>query len=403
MKIITDLHIHSGYSRGCSKQLTLENIAKWCRYKGIDIVSTGDFTHPAWFKSLKNELKSTNNGFYELKSQSEKVKFVIGTEISCIYTQGGKCRRIHVCVLAPSIETAEKLIVQLQKRGCNLRSDGRPIIGLSAKALAQLCWDIDQDFFIFPAHAWTPWFAIFGSKSGFDSIAECFEELADKISALETGLSSNPTMNHQVSMLDKIALLSNSDAHSLTSLGREANIFYFNPSEFNYQNLIRSIKKNDRKRFLATIEFFPEEGKYFLDGHADCKYSCLPNVSITNNNLCKKCHKPMTLGVLNRVNELADRTNIEEKIFRPHYNIIPLQEIIAQVFKVGKNSKKVLTEYLRLVEGNSEFSILLDLTETELKSLTTAKIAKNIINMRSGQVRIKGGYDGVYGEVSIGK
>lgn len=401
MKIIADLHIHSGYSRGCSKQLTLESIAKWCRYKGIDLVSTGDFTHPAWLKAIKKELQPDGKGFYELKSGSEKTKFVIGTEISCIYTQGGRCRRIHICFLAPSIESAEKLISQLEKRGCNLRSDGRPIIGLSAKALAELCWEIDQDFFVFPAHAWTPWFAIFGSKSGFNTFEECFGDLSGNIYAIETGLSSDPAMNHRLSMLDDIALLSNSDAHSLTSLGREANIFDFNPNELAYSNLIEAIKSNSREKFLATIEFFPEEGKYHLDGHAPCKYSCLPEESMKNNNLCRKCGKQLTLGVLNRINQLADRKEVNDKIFRPYYSLIPLQEIIADVMDVGKNSKKVMAEYMRLVESKSEFSILLDMPEKELKKITTAKVAKSIMNMRSGRVKIKPGYDGVYGEVKI--
>jgi len=401
MRIIADLHIHSGYSRGCSKQLTLENIAKWCSYKGIDLVSTGDFTHPAWLKAIKSGLQSDGRGFYELKSGNEKTKFVIGAEISCIYTQWGRCRRIHVCLLAPSIEAAEKLIVQLEKRGCNLRSDGRPIIGLPAKALAELCWEIDQDFFVFPAHAWTPWFAIFGSKSGFDTIEECFGESAGKISAIETGLSSDPAMNHRLAMLDNIALLSNSDAHSLTSLGREANIFDFRHNEFAYGSLIEAIKSNDCNKFLATIEFFPEEGKYHFDGHAPCRYSCLPEESGKNDNLCPKCGKVLTLGVLNRINQLSDRRKPEEKSFRPYYSLIPLQEIIAVAMSAGKNSKKVMAEYMKAVEARSEFSILLDMPEIELKRLMTPKIAKSIMNMRVGKVKIKPGYDGLYGEVKI--
>jgi len=401
MRIIADLHIHSGYSRGCSKQLTLENIAKWCSYKGIDLVSTGDFTHPAWLKAIKSGLQSDGRGFYELKSGNEKTKFVIGAEISCIYTQWGRCRRIHVCLLAPSIEAAEKLIVQLEKRGCNLRSDGRPIIGLPAKALAELCWEIDQDFFVFPAHAWTPWFAIFGSKSGFDTIEECFGESAGKISAIETGLSSDPAMNHRLAMLDNIALLSNSDVHSLTSLGREANIFDFRHNEFAYGSLIEAIKSNDCNKFLATIEFFPEEGKYHFDGHAPCRYSCLPEESGKNDNLCPKCGKVLTLGVLNRINQLSDRRKPEEKSFRPYYSLIPLQEIIAVAMSAGKNSKKVMAEYMKAVEARSEFSILLDMPEIELKRLMTPKIAKSIMNMRVGKVKIKPGYDGLYGEVKI--
>lgn len=401
MTIIADLHIHSAYSRGCSKELTLPNIAKWCRYKGIDLVSTGDFTHPAWMKAIKKEIIADGNGFYVLKNNEEKTKFIIGAEISCIYTQGGKCRRIHVCLLAPSIEAAEKLNAALAKRGCNLKSDGRPIIGLSAKKLAEICRDADENFFVFPAHAWTPWFSIFGSKSGFDSIEECFEESAPKISAIETGLSSDPEMNRKLSMLDDIALLSNSDAHSLVNLGREANVFDFMENEFNYEGLIKAINQNDKNKFVSTIEFFPEEGKYHIDGHAACNYSCQPEESRKNNNLCAKCGKPLVLGVLNRVNALADRTEYDKSMFRPFKSIISLQEIIAEAYGVGKNSKKVSKTYLELVEKKTEFAILLDLDEKSLQKLAGTEIAGRIINVRNGKVKIKAGYDGVFGEIKI--
>lgn len=401
MKLIADLHIHSAYSRGCSRELTLGNIAKWCRYKGIDLVSTGDFTYPAWIKAIKNELAPDGAGFYRLKSDAEKTKFVIGTEISCIYKQGDKCRRIHLCLLAPSVEAAERLIEELTKRGCNLKADGRPIIGLSAKTLAELCWEIDDNFFVFPAHAWTPWFSVFGSKSGFDSLQECFGESAARISAIETGLSSDPAMNHRLSMLDAIALLSNSDAHSLANLGREANVFDLSDSEISYAGLTRAIKSNDRKKFLSTIEFFPEEGKYHIDGHAACNFSCLPEESRRNNNLCPHCSKPLILGVLNRVSALADRKEFDEKKFRPFASLIPLREIIADACGVGKNSKKVQAEYLRLTEKFPEFSILSDLAPADLNKLTTGEIAAGIIKARNGEVDIKAGYDGIFGQVKI--
>jgi len=403
MKIIADLHIHSAYSRGCSNQLTLSNIAKWCGYKGIDIVSTGDFTHPAWMKSIKAELVSDRNDFYVLKSSKEEVKFTIGAEISCIYTQGGKCRRIHICLLAPSIEAAERLNDELIKRGCNLKSDGRPIIGLSAKKLAEICWEIDEKFFVFPAHAWTPWFSIFGSKSGFDSIEECFEEFAPKIRAIETGLSSDPAMNHLISKLDDIALLSNSDAHSLVNLGREANIFELPQNEFNFDGVISAVKNNDRKKFVATIEFFPEEGKYHVDGHAVCGYSCQPRESLKNKNLCPECGKALVLGTMNRISALADREASDKQSFRPFFSLIPLQEIIADAYEVGKSSKKVMAEYLKLVEMHPEFSILLDLSENELKIITTDDIAISILKVRRREVDIIPGYDGIFGKVIIKK
>ncbi|MFA6526727.1 MAG: endonuclease Q family protein [Candidatus Buchananbacteria bacterium] len=401
MKFIADLHIHSAYSRGCSKQLTLANIAKWCRYKGINLVSTGDFTHPVWLKSIKQELRPEGNGFYVLKDGTEKTRFVIGSEISCIYTQGGKCRRVHVCILAPSIETAERLNQALLKKGCNLKSDGRPIIGLSAKALAQLCWETDEDFFIFPAHAWTPWYSIFGSKSGFDTIEECFEELTPKIRAIETGLSSDPAMNHRLSMLDNIALLSNSDAHSLANIGREANVFDLSEPDINYSSLIRIIKKNDGKKFISTIEFFPEEGKYHVDGHAACNYSCLPQVSAKNNNLCVVCGKPLILGVMNRISALADRKRYDENKFRPFISLIPLQEIIAEAYGVGKNSKRVMTEYLRLVQICPEFTTLMELNRAGLNKIMDATIAESILKVRMKKVHITPGYDGVFGKVKI--
>lgn len=396
MRFITDLHIHSKYSRGCSKELTLENIANWCQRKGIDLVSTGDFTHPAWFNEIKNLLIPAEAGFYKLKTGSSATRFVIGSEISCIYSYGERCRKIHLCLLAPSLESAEKLNHQLLKRGCNLKSDGRPIIGLSARELAKIAWEIDQDFFVFPAHVWTPWFSIFGSKSGFDSIAECFGELSKNIFALETGLSSDPAMNRQLSQLDSISLLSNSDAHSLVNLGREANVFDFE-SKPDYFSLLRAIKKQNQKNFIGTIEFFPEEGKYYLDGHADCGFSCLPAVSKKNNGLCPHCGKKLILGVMNRISELADRKAIESK----YKKIIPLQEIIADCYAVGKNSKKVLKKYFELTEKATEFDLLLYLDEKEVLAIAGKEIGQAIIQVRKGKVDIIPGYDGIFGKISI--
>jgi uncharacterized protein (TIGR00375 family) len=402
MKLIADFHIHSKYSRGCSRQLNLENIALWCGYKGIGLVSTGDFTHPQWLKEIKSQLQSDGRGFFVLKEGNNKVKFILGAEISCIYTQGGKCRKNHLCLLAPSLSAVEKLNQRLTALGCNLRSDGRPIIGLSAKKLLEICLNIDRDFFIFPAHAWTPWFSVFGSRSGFNSLEECFEELTENIFALETGLSSDPLMNWSCSMLDKLSLLSNSDAHSLQNLGREANVFEVSKN-FSYQELIKIIKNKDKNKFLYTIEFFPEEGKYHLDGHADCNYSCTPEESESNNNLCPHCGKSLILGVLNRVKVLSDRKEKEIKKvgFIPYKNIIPLLEIIANYFGVGKNSQKVLNLYLSLVKNNNEFEILIDLTQKELEKIMESKLAEKIIKVRNNQVEIKPGFDGVFGKISI--
>ena len=400
-KIITDLHIHSKYSRGCSRDLELPNIAKWCERKGIDLVTTGDSTHPQWLASIEKNLIETTQGFYQLLDKSSKTKFVIGTEISCIYKQQDKVRRLHLVLLFPNLEIVKKFNQVLTAKGCNLKSDGRPIIGLSAKQVAQLSWEINEDILIIPAHAWTPWFSIFGSKSGFNSVKECFEELSDRIYAIETGLSSDPKMNWYWSQLDQILLVSNSDAHSLANLGREANVFAVTENDFNYYDLLKIFRQQDKKNFLYTIEFFPEEGKYHLDGHADCHYSCLPEESKKHNYRCPKCGKLLTLGVLHRIKELADRQEINQENFVPYKSIIPLQEIIASVYDLGKQSKKVINKYLEITNKVNEFSVLLDMTESELKKIMEPELIEAIMKMRRGEIIISAGYDGIYGEIKL--
>ena len=401
MRIIADLHLHSKYSRSCSQQLTLENIAEWCRYKGINLVGTSDFTHPQWFREIKNKLVEAETGLYKLKDGDNPTRFILSTEISCIYTQGGKCRRIHVCLLMPKISSVEKLIENFENRGFNIKADGRPIIGLSAKELARTVLEIDDKALIIPAHAWTPWFAVFGSKSGFDSLEECFEELTPNIFAIETGLSSDPPMNWRLSALDKITLISNSDAHSLNNLGREANVFEIEEDKLSYDEVYRIIKEKDKNKFLYTIEFFPEEGKYHIDGHASCNYSSWPEETKKNKNICPVCGKPLVLGVTNRVDQLANRENIEGLNMIPYKNLIPLQEIIAESYGVGKNSKKVINEYLSLVKNNSEFEILLDLNEDKLSILAREEVVNSIVKVRKGEVEIIPGYDGIYGKIKI--
>ena len=263
---IADLHIHSRFSRACSKDLTLENINAHAKIQGLQIVGTGDFCHPLWFKEISAQLIEVAPGLFRLKKDPHGVFFVLTNEISCIYSQGGKVRRLHICLLAPNLKFVEELNSTLTKRGCKLSSDGRPIIGMSAKELLKICLEIDPLHLTFPAHAWTPWFAIFGSKSGFDSIEECYEELAGNLCAIETGLSSDPVMNWGLSKLDKITLLSNSDAHSLPNLGREANVFELSNSP-SFAELTEVIRTGNRQKFLRTIEFFPEAGMYHYDGH----------------------------------------------------------------------------------------------------------------------------------------
>lgn len=410
IKKILDLHIHSRYSRACSAQLTLPNIARACEQKGIDIVVTGDFTHPAWIKHIKENLLEENQGVYKLKNNSSPTRFILGTEVSCIYKHKDVTRRVHLLILAPSIEAVEKFNAILEERGVNIRSDGRPIMGLSAKEILRLILDIDPRFMMIPAHAWTPWFAVFGSKSGYNALEECFEELTPHIRAIETGLSSDPVMNHRVSALDKLTLISNSDAHSLDKLGREANVFAFaDQAEITYDEICRIIKTGDRKKFLYTIEFYPEEGKYHFDGHAVCRVCLSPKETKAKKYLCPKCKKPVTVGVLHRVDDLADRPAPEphggsmQGKFIPHKYIVPLKEIIAKVFGVGTASKKVIKEYELMIKNiGNEFFILLSADIKEIaKNVSDKNITAAIANMRAGKVKVSPGYDGVFGSVEV--
>ncbi len=401
---ILDLHIHSRYSRACSADLELPKIAKACEQKGIDIVVTGDFTHPAWIKHIKENLAEERQGIYKLKDNSSVTRFILGTEISCIYKHKDATRRVHLLILAPSIEAVEKFNAILTEKGVNIRSDGRPIMGLSAKSVLEIILAIDPRFMMIPAHIWTPWFAVFGSKSGYNALEDCFEELTPHITAAETGLSSDPTMNHRLSALDKITLVSNSDAHSLNNLGREANVFDLN-NNFTYDEILDVLKTGDRKKFLYTIEFYPEEGKYHHDGHAVCKVVLSPKETKKNKFLCPVCKKPVTVGVLHRVDDLADREEekINPKNFIPHKYIVPLKEIIAKVVGVGPASKKVVKEYEMMLKNlGSEFFILLKADIKEIEKVASDKnIALAIANMREGNVKVKPGYDGIFGSVEV--
>jgi len=398
MKLIADFHIHSKYSRATSKDMNLESLDEWAKIKGIKVLGTGDFTHPEWFKSLKEKLESAEPGLYKLKTD-DQTRFILTSEISCIYTKKNKVRKIHVLIFAPSLAVVEKINAHLGSIG-NIKSDGRPILGLDAKELAKIILGISPDCFIVPAHAWTPWFSIFGSKSGFDSIEECFEEYSKYIYAIETGLSADPAMFWRISGLDKIALLSNSDAHSPRKIGREANIF---DTALSYDAITGAIKDRDPKRFLSTIEFFPEEGKYHYDGHRNCEISLTPPESRKYNNLCPTCGKPLTIGVMNRVASLSDRKEGlggEGKI--PFKSLVPLEEIIAESLGVTTASKRVGLEYKKLIkELGSEFNILLEASKEGLIGATLPEIAEGIIRVREGRVSITPGYDGVYGKVSI--
>lgn len=398
MKIVCDFHIHSRFARATSKELTILNLDIWAKKKGISIMGTGDCTHPVWFKELRGELESAEQGLYKRKNGGD-TRFVLSAEISCIYSKGGKVRRVHLILLIPSFEAAEKINAQLSQRG-NIRSDGRPILGIDAKEIVKIALDADPICMIIPAHAWTPWFSVFGSKSGFNSLEECFDEYTKYIYAIETGLSSDPAMNRRLSALDNIALLSNSDSHSLEKIGREVNVFNTGMS---YGEIIDSIKTKDLKKFLYTIEFFPEEGKYHHDGHRLCNISLSPEESQKQKNICPVCKKPLTIGVLNRVVELADRPEGSwPKGVVPFKRLIPLQEIVAEAQDSGVGTKRGKKEYENLIKvfGN-EFFVLLDAPEQELKNATTHEIAEGIIRVREGKVIIIPGYDGEYGKIQI--
>lgn len=401
METILDLHIHSRYSRACSKNLMLPTIAAACDVRGIDVVATGDFTHPAWFQSLAEELVEVGDGLFAVKGSPAKARFILGTEISCIYSHAGKVRRVHVLIFAPSFNAVRKIIAALESRGCNLRADGRPIIGLSAKELLMLILEADPRCVMIPAHAWTPWFAVFGSKSGYDALAECFEDLAPHIFAIETGLSSDPAMNARLSALDSIALISCSDAHSPDKLGREATVLDF-PSRdaVSYDAIMATIRANDPETYKYTIEFFPEEGKYHMDGHAPCGVRCTPEETKKWGGKCPKCGRPITVGVLNRVDALADRGEGSRRI--PHRSIVPLREIVANVLGVGVGSKRVAAMYDQITRDlGSEFSILLHQPLEAIRAHSTAEIALGIERMRAGTIFISPGYDGVFGTVSV--
>ena len=401
MKFVGDFHIHSKYSRATSPAMNLENLDVWAKKKGIKVISAADFTHPAWFAELKEKLEPAEPGLYKLRESELGTRFILTTEISCIYTKNGKGRRVHLILFAPSLEIVEKINIQLGLRG-NIKSDGRPILGMDAKEVAKIVFDASSECLVIPAHAWTPWFAVFGSKSGFNSLEECFDEYAKHIYAIETGLSSDPAMNWRLSALDNITLLSNSDSHSLPKIGREANIF---DTEVSYPAIVQAIKTKDNSKFLSTVEFFPEEGKYHYDGHRACGVSMKPEESKQHNNICPKCKKALVIGVLNRVAELADRKEgFKPENAIPYKSLIPLEEIIADAFSVGVASKRVREEYENLLKAlGSEFDILLDAQIDVLRSATLPEIAEGIIRVREGKVHIEPGYDGEYGKIEIFK
>jgi len=397
--------------------MDVENLNKWAKIKGIKVLGTGDFTHPLWIKELKQKLEPAEPGLFKIKKKSraslvnndwlpnnhqdEGGRFLLSSEISCIYSKNNRTRKIHIVVLAPDFSTVEKINTRLGWIG-NLKSDGRPILGLDAKELAKIVLNTSQDCFIIPAHIYTPWFSLFGANSGFDSLEECFEEYSKYIHAGETGLSSDPPMSWLNSSLDKITLVSNSDAHSPSKIGREANVF---DTDLSYAGVVEAIKNRDPQKFLETIEFFPEEGRYHYDGHRNCQVCLTPQESKKIKNICPQCQRPLTIGVLHRVNDLADRKEGENPVqVIPFRKTIPLEEIIAEAKGMGVASKAVREEYKNLIKRlGSEFKILLEISPEQIERASSAEIAEGVNRVRQGKVNIEPGYDGEYGRIKIFK
>ncbi len=412
MKFIADFHVHSHFSRATAKNSDFENLYISAQLKGLSVIGTGDFTHPGWFAEIKEKLIPAEPGMFKLKddisrlcdqevpkSCRRKVRFMLVSEISNIYKKNKITRKNHNLVFLSDLNQAENFNSKLDKIG-NIKSDGRPILGLDARNLLEMLLDTSDQAFLIPAHIWTPWFSLLGSKSGFDSIDECFEDLTPFIFAVETGLSSDPAMNWRVSALDRFTLVSNSDAHSPLKLGREANLFN---TDISYSAIKSAIKSGDPERFLGTLEFFPEEGKYHLDGHRNCDVRSWPNKTREQGGICPICGKPLTLGVLYRVEELADRPEgAKPKKYHPYYNIIPLVEILSEVLKVGPNSKKVMGHYRNLLEKlGPEFDILMTLKRDVIDTAGLPLLGEAITRVRQNRIVILPGYDGEFGKIKI--
>ncbi|NIV93159.1 UvrD-helicase domain-containing protein [candidate division KSB1 bacterium] len=412
MKFVADIHLHSHFSRATSKNLNLEYLSKWAQLKGVNVVGTGDIAHPGWLEEMQKKLDPAEEGLFRLKQDvanpiqqevpkacRDSVRFMLAGEISNIYKKNDKVRKIHNVVFLPSFDAVEKFQAALEKIG-NIRSDGRPILGLDARDLFEIVLETDLQAHLIPAHIWTPWFSLLGSMSGFDSVEECFEDLSPHIFALETGLSSDPPMNWRLSALDRYTLVSNSDAHSPAKLAREANVFN---TELSYPAIFEALKSGDQNAFCGTIEFFPEEGKYHYDGHRKCGIRWSPETTHQNDGRCPKCGKPVTVGVMHRVDVLADRKVGEQPTDRhPFTSLIPLPEVLAEIYEVGVNTKRVHESYEHLLSKlGSELQILQDVPLDDLERLEGSLLGEGIRRMRSGEIHVAAGYDGEYGTIRL--
>ena len=429
MEYVADLHLHSKYSRAVSPAMNLQNMALWAKKKGINILSTGDWTHPLWFREIKDQLTESEQGLFKLKNSddnSKDLQFLLSVEISSIYSQGGRGHRIHNLVFSPSFETCEKINKELIKRGCNLSSDGRPIIGFSSIQLLELIRTIDENALLIPCHAWTPWFSLYGSSSGFDSIEEAFGEYAKYIYGVETGLSSDPFMNWQIKELENRSILSFSDAHSLMKMGREATVFVSKdqekPQKITYNDIVAAIKRENSAKFKIgyTIEFYPEEGKYHYNGHRNCQVVQTPSETKEKGDICPVCHRPLTVGVMHRVEELAKGTDwfgqetvkqntngvkwILDKDGKhpPFVKLVQLVQIIAESLSSTVSSLKVLNMYNDICNKfGSELEVLLRTPIKEIEKAAGIRIAEGIEKVRKGDIVILPGFDGQYGVVKI--
>ncbi|MBI2593074.1 DNA helicase UvrD [Candidatus Daviesbacteria bacterium] len=405
MAFVADLHIHSRFSRACSRELNIPNLSKWAKLKGINLMGTGDCLHPLWSAELKKDLRESD-GLYEY----DGVKFLPTVELACIYSDKGKVRRIHIVIVLPTLETAGKLAQALTKRGINLVSDGRPMMGMSSRELCEIVFSIEPEALIIPAHIWTPWFSLFGSESGYDKFEDCFGEFSDQIFAVETGLSSEPAMNWRVSQLDNKSIVSFSDAHSLPRLGREVTIF---SGELSFKGLRDSLKN---RKIIGTIEFFPEEGKYHYSGHRNCGIVYDSKQLKEKGEICPVCKRKLTLGVLKRVEDLADRkveelrVKSEEGITKsqkfpekPGFRmLVQLEEIVAESLHSTVASQKTKSEYLRLISVlGPELKILTKIPIEDIAKAGGEKLAEGVSRVREGKLSIQPGYDNTYGVVKI--
>jgi len=402
MHYFIDFHLHGPYSRATSPQMTLENLDIWAQKKGLHVLATADIVHPRWLKECQNKLiLDEATQLYKLEKGSKGTYFIPATEISSIYKKNNQTRRIHTLFYFPKLEDAAKFGQEMEKRNCNIRSDGRPIVGLEAKELAKIALDINPQVLVIPAHIWTPWFSLYGSMSGFDRLEDCFEEMTKYIYAAETGISVSSEMCWRVKELDQLTLISDSDSHSLPRIGRECNIFDF--KKISYQNIYKTIKNKETSKFIKKIEFFPEEGRYHYDGHTKCGISFHPDETKKHHGICPVCKKPLTIGVLSRVNDLANFPEGRKPAKHvPVQHLFQLEDIIAHVKQKGVRTKTVQSIYEDMIKwAGQEFTILLKKTRQEIEAYGEPEIALAIERLRASQVSITPGYDGTYGKIEI--